>query len=81
MYSVCHVVFQTDGDTPLYIACQNDHLECARALLGAGAAVNQATVGCARLMALHYESCVRVDMYEPASIHVWLVGLASMRCC
>ena len=31
-----------DGATPLYIACQKGHLECARLLLEAGAAVNQA---------------------------------------
>jgi hypothetical protein len=41
--SVC-VVWQTDGWTPLCIASQNGHDEVVRALVGAGAAVNQATV-------------------------------------
>ncbi len=55
MYSVCHVVFQTNGATPLYVASQNGHVpvECVRVLLGAGAAVNQAKVGCASSMAHH----------------------------
>ncbi len=34
--------------TPLYVASQNGHVEAVRALLGAGAAVNQAKV-CAGL--------------------------------
>ncbi len=71
------MVYQGNGATPLYIACQNGHVECVRVLLGAGAAVNHATVGCARSMArrggvtlcgdawepalMHYGSCVRVD--------------------
>jgi ankyrin repeat protein len=40
---VC-VVWQTDGRTPLLMASQNGHVEVVRALVGAGAAVNQATV-------------------------------------
>ena len=52
VYSVCHVVFQTNGATPLLVASLSGHVECVRALLGAGAGVNQATVGCARKMAL-----------------------------
>ncbi len=40
---VC-VVWQTDGATPLYIASQEGHDEVVRALVGAGAALNQATV-------------------------------------
>jgi hypothetical protein len=51
---------QTDGSswTPLHIASQNGHLECVRALLGGGAAINQATVGCGSSMARHGEGCV-----------------------
>ncbi len=37
-------VWQTDCVTPLLIASQNGHVEVVRALAGAGAAVNQATV-------------------------------------
>jgi hypothetical protein len=40
---VC-VVWQTDGLTPLYAASHNGHVEVVRALVGAGAAVNQARV-------------------------------------
>ena len=35
---------QSEGVTPLYVASQNGHVEAVRALLGAGAAVNQAKV-------------------------------------
>ena len=35
---------QTDGCTPLYVASHNGHVEVVRALVGAGAAVNQARV-------------------------------------
>jgi ankyrin repeat protein len=38
------VVRQTDGLTPLYAASENGHVEVVRALVGAGAAVNQADV-------------------------------------
>ena len=38
------VVVQTDGATPLYLASQNGHVEAVQALVGAGAAVNQASV-------------------------------------
>ncbi len=41
--SVC-VAWQTDGCTPLYVASEKGHDEVVRALVGAGAAVNQATV-------------------------------------
>ncbi len=41
--SVC-VVWQTDGWTPLYVASEKGHVEVVRALVGAGAAVNQAAV-------------------------------------
>jgi hypothetical protein len=36
--------WQTDGTTPLYLASQNGHVEVVRALVGAGAAMNQAKV-------------------------------------
>jgi hypothetical protein len=41
----CRVAWQTDGATPVFIASQNGHVECVRALLGSGAAINQAMVG------------------------------------
>ena len=40
---VC-AVWQTDGFTPLFIASHNGHVEVVRALVRAGAAVNQAVV-------------------------------------
>jgi hypothetical protein len=36
--------WQANGATPLYAASQNGHVEVVRALVGADAAVNQATV-------------------------------------
>ena len=36
--------WQTDGATPLFIGSQNGHVEVVRALVRAGAAVNQARV-------------------------------------
>ena len=38
------MVRQADGYTPLYIASEKGHLEVMRALVGAGAAVNLASV-------------------------------------
>jgi hypothetical protein len=38
------VVRQSNGDTPLYAASENGHVEVVRALVAAGAAVNQAKV-------------------------------------
>ncbi len=40
---VC-VAWQTNGWTPLFAASQSGHVEVVRALIGVGAAVNQATV-------------------------------------
>ena len=37
-------VWQTRGVTPLYIASLNGHVEVVKAVVGAGAAVNRATV-------------------------------------
>ena len=41
---VVSVAEQTDGCTPLYIACKFGRIDVVRALLAAGAAVNQAMV-------------------------------------
>ena len=38
------MVWQTDGWTPLHAASQDGHVEVVRALVEAGAAVNQAAV-------------------------------------
>ncbi len=46
---VCCVELQTTGATPLCIAGQKGHVECVRALLDGGAAINQAKVGCGKL--------------------------------
>jgi hypothetical protein len=73
------VVWQTDGITPLYVASWTGHAECVRALLGAGAGVNQATVGCARSMARGYGGTVCGDAWEPAVMHVYAVVCAGMR--
>jgi hypothetical protein len=66
VYSVCHVVLQASGASPLYIASKKGHVECVRAVLGAGAAVNQATVGCARSMARRCGGTVCGGAGQPA---------------
>ena len=48
---VSRVVCQTNGSTALYVDSCNGHVECVRALLGGGAAINQARVGSTGLMA------------------------------
>ena len=45
MWLVSRATSQTIGATPLLIASQEGHVECVRALLDGGAAINQATVG------------------------------------
>ncbi len=56
----CCAAWQTDETTPLFIASCNGHVECVRALLGGGAAINQAKVGCTGSMARHCGGlCVR----------------------
>jgi hypothetical protein len=47
----CGVARQTDGATPLYMASYSGHVECVKALLGGGAAINQAMVGSTSSMA------------------------------
>jgi hypothetical protein len=47
----CRVAWQMFGFTPLHIASQKGHVECVWALLGGGAAINQALVGSTSVMA------------------------------
>jgi len=70
---VCCVVSQTDGVTPLQMASMEGHVECVRALLDGGAAIDQATVGCARSMARHCGGYSSWGPWEPCSMHVPLV--------
>ena len=74
MACVCRAVLQTDGGTPLHIANQTGHVECVRALLDGGAAINQAKVGWASSMARHCGGYSRGDPWEPCRMHVQLVG-------
>ncbi len=69
---VCRAVLQTDGATPLYIASQIGHVECMRALLDGGAAINQAMVGCGRPR--HRGGYFRGDPWRLCRVHVslWL---------
>ncbi len=54
------MAWQTNGNTPLRVASFKGHVECVRALLGGGAAINQADVSCASSMARHRGGlCVR----------------------
>ncbi len=41
VWLVCRAVLQRNGRTPLYIACDNGHIECLLALMDGGAAINQ----------------------------------------
>ena len=74
MGCVCCAVWQTTGTTPLYIANEKGHVDCVRALLDKGAAINQARVGCACSMARHCGGYSRGDPWEPCRMHVQLVG-------
>jgi hypothetical protein len=65
----CRVALQTGGFTPLYVASYNGHVECVRALLGEGAAINQATVGSACSMTRHREGSVCVLGCTEGSVH------------
>ncbi len=73
MWLVCVVVLQTNGATPLFIASGSGHVECVRALLDKGAAINQAMVGCASSMARHCGGHSCGDPREPSRMHVQLV--------
>ncbi len=63
---MCRVAWQTDGCTSLYSASEKGHVECVRALLGEGAAINQAMVGSKSRMARQGRGCVCRDAWEPA---------------
>jgi hypothetical protein len=41
---LCRIVLQIDGATPLFIASCKGHIECVRALLDGGAAIDQSSV-------------------------------------
>ncbi len=74
VWLVSRVVLQTGEFTPLYIATEEGHVKCVRALLDGGAAINQAKVCCARSMARHGGGCVHRDLWKPSRTHVQLVG-------
>jgi hypothetical protein len=63
----CRVAWQANGATPLCTASYHGHVECVRALLGGGAAINQAMVGCASSpRGLGVRGCVR------SCVHAWV---------
>jgi hypothetical protein len=65
---VSRVVWQTDGSTPLFISTEIGHVECVRALLDGGAAINQAAVGSTTWMARLRGGSTRGDVWEPACV-------------
>ncbi len=72
---VCRAMSQTDGATPLCIASQNGHVECVRALLAGGAAIDQARVSSGRSMARRGGGYSRGAPWEPCRMHVhWGLG-------
>ena len=74
MWLVSRATSQTIGATPLLIASQEGHVECVRALLDGGAAIDQAKVGCTSLMTRHCGRYSRWDPWGPCRMHVQLVG-------
>jgi hypothetical protein len=70
VWLVSRATSQTTGATPLYIAILAGKVECVRALLDGGAAINQAKVGCARSMARHCGGYSRGDPWEPSCAHM-----------
>ncbi len=70
----CRAAWQTSGATPLHVASNNGHVECVRTLLGGGAAINQAMVGCAGSMARHPGGCVCGSLWETACMHAFAAG-------
>ncbi len=65
---------QIDGVTPLLAASFSGHVECVRALLGWGAAINQAAVGCAGSIALLCGACGCGDVWELVRTHAFAAG-------
>jgi hypothetical protein len=75
----CRVVWQMNGATPLLIASRKGRLDCVRALLDGGAAINQADVSSTSSMARHRGGCVRVPPGSlRACVSLQLVGCAGM---
>jgi ankyrin repeat protein len=70
------VVWQTTGWTPLHIASEKGHVECVRALLDGGVAINQASVGCVKLDGTALPRAVWVPT---TGMHVQLVVCAGTR--
>lgn len=54
--------YQTDGVTPLYIACERGHLGCVQLLLDAGAAVDSTNVSHAQVV---WVDCMGVSDWHP----------------
>jgi ankyrin repeat protein len=70
----CRAVLQTDGGTPLHSASYSGHVECVRALLEGGAAINQAAVGCAGSMARNCGGCGCWASWKAACMHAFAAG-------
>jgi hypothetical protein len=82
------MVSQADNSTPLYVASKGGHLNVVKALLRAGAAVNEATVRddglhTCRMLATGRWPCMRAvirDAYVEGSFVLVRVGLAWRVC-